>query len=193
MAQTSTTLIANKGHTGDIGPGTDIRFRTSDNAIATTTTSLSALKQYDIITITGSTLNNKDFTVKSKATDNLSIVVEEVVALENAGATITINHTGFVSAKAKGDGYYSKPDGLHTVAYKVSAGYPASTMIKMQGTLASTPTESDWDNISGTDFTTDGTTIIKVVSFNFTGNYVYVRARATNVTGGTIETIYLNS
>jgi hypothetical protein len=63
----------------------------------------------------------------------------------------------------------------------------------MQGTLASTPTESDWDNISGTDFTTDGTTIIKVVSFNFTGNYVYVRARATNVTGGTIETIYLNS
>ena len=62
----------------------------------------------------------------------------------------------------------------------------------MQGTLATTPTESDWFDISGTDFTTDGTTTIKNVSFNFTGNLVWVRAKATGVTDDTINSILLN-
>jgi len=193
MAQTSTTVIASKVHKINIGPVTDIGFTASEYKIYATATSLGNLAKFDVITVSGSTLNNSTFTVKSVATDSLSIIVEEIIAEEAVGDSVTIDHVGFVSDKFKGDGYYSQPDGVHTVAYKVSAGYPADTVIKMQGTLASTPTESDWDNISGTDFTTDGTTTIKIVSFNFTGNYVYVRARATNVTDGTISSIQLNS
>ena len=63
----------------------------------------------------------------------------------------------------------------------------------MQGTLATTPTEDDWFDISGTSFTTDGTTTVKNISFNFTGNIVWVRAKATAVTGGTIQTVLLNN
>ena len=64
-----------------------------------------------------------------------------------------MDHTGFVSDKQKGDGYYSQPDGVHTVAYKVAATLTGS--IKMQGSLATTPTEDDYFDITGTTFTTD--------------------------------------
>jgi hypothetical protein len=60
----------------------------------------------------------------------------------------------------------------------------------MQGTLATTPTEDDWFDIAGTTFTTDQSTTIS--SANFTGNFVWVRAKATGVTAGTITEILLN-
>ena len=197
MAQTSTTLLASKTHTADItvSDGASFTVSGSEYKISTTATSLSALNQYDLITITGTSLNNSTFTVKSVAEDGLSIVVEEVVTAESRddSTDTVIDHIGFVSAKTKGDGYYSQVDGVHTVVYLLAAGYPADTVIKMQGTLATTPTENDWFDISGTSFTTDGTTTIKNVSFNFTGNLVYVRARATAVTGGTINSVQINS
>ena len=197
MAQTSTTLLATKTHTANItvSDGASFTVSGSEYRISTTATSLSALNQYDLITITGTSLNNSTFTVKSVAEDGLSIVVEEVVTAESRddSTDTVIDHIGFVSAKTKGDGYYSQVDGVHTVVYLLAAGYPADTVIKMQGTLATTPTENDWFDISGTSFTTDGTTTIKNVSFNFTGNLVYVRARATAVTGGTINSVQINS
>ena len=197
MAQTSTTLLASKTHTADItvSDGASFTVSGSEYKISTTSTSLSALNQYDLITITGTSLNNSTFTVKSVAENGLSIIVEEVVTAESSdGSTDTvIDHIGFVSAKTKGDGYYSQPDGVHTVVYLLEADYPADTVIKMQGTLATTPTENDWFDISSTSFTTDGTTTIKNVSFNFTGNLVYVRAKVTSVTDGTITSIQLNS
>ena len=197
MAQTSTALLATKTHTANItvSDGASFTVSGSEYRISTTATSLSALNQYDLITITGTSLNNSTFTVKSVAEDGLSIVVEEVVTAESRDdSTDTVSdHIGFVSAKTKGDGYYSQVDGVHTVVYLLAAGYPADTVIKMQGTLATTPTENDWFDISGTSFTTDGTTTIKNVSFNFTGNLVYVRARATAVTGGTINSVQINS
>jgi hypothetical protein len=61
----------------------------------------------------------------------------------------------------------------------------------MQGTLTSSPTEDDWFDISGTTFTTDQSTTIG--SYNFTGNFVWVRAKATSVTAGTITSILLNN
>ena len=194
MAQTSTTILADKDHKSDI-TGTDITFSAtgSEYTIKADTTSLGNIDPYDLITVTGTSLNNSTFTVKSRASDNFSIIVEEIVTDEAKGASFTLDHTGFVSAKAKGDGYYSQVDGVHTVAYQLTASYPAATVIKMQGTLATTPTEDDWFDISGTDFTTDGTTTIKNVSFNFTGNLVWVRAKATSVTDGTISSILLNS
>ncbi len=192
MAQTSTTLIASKTHKADI-TGTDISFTATgtEYKISATSTSLGNLAQYDLITVTGTTNNNSTFTVKSVASDDLSVIVEEVITTETAdgSSTFTIDNTGFVSVKAKGDGYYSQVDGVHTVAYKIDAVLTGS--IKMQGTLASTPTEEDWFDISGTTFTTDQSTTIS--SANFTGNFVYVRAKATSITAGSITSIQLNS
>lgn len=192
MAQTSTTIIASKSHKTNI-TGTDISFTATgtEYKISATTTSLSNLAQYDLITVTGTTNNNSTFTIKSVASDGLSVIVEEIVTTETSdgSSTVTIDHTGFVSAKFKGDGYYSQVDGVHTIAYKVNATLTGS--IKMQGTLAATPTEDDWFDISGATFTTDQSTLIG--SYNFTGNYVYVRTKATSVTAGTITSILLNS
>ena len=192
MAQTSTTIIASKSHKIDI-TGTDISFTATgtEYKISATTTSLSNLAQYDLITVTGTTNNNSTFTIKSVASDGLSVIVEEIVTTETAdgSSTFTIDNTGFVSVKAKGDGYYSQIDGVHTVAYKIDATLTGT--IKMQGTLASTPTEEDWFDISDATFTTDQSTTIS--SANFTGNFVYARAKATSVTAGSITSIQSNS
>ena len=192
MAQTSTTIIASKSHLANV-TGTDISFTATgtEYKISATSTSLAGFNQYDLITVTGTTNNNSTFTVKSEASDGLSLIVEEIVTTETSdgSTTTTLDHTGFVSAKFKGDGYYSQVDGVHTVAYQVTATLTGA--IKMQGTLAATPTESDWFDISGTTFTTDQSTLIG--SYNFTGNYVYVRTKATSVTAGTITSILLNS
>jgi len=190
MAQKSTTILASKGHKNDIGAATDIGFLAtgSEYKIYATATSLGNLAKFDVITVSGSTSNNSTFTVKSVASNNLSIIVEEIIATEAVGDSVTIDHVGFVSDKIKGDGYYSQPDGVHTVASKVTATLTGA--IKMQGSLATTPTEDDWFDISGTTFTTDQSTTIS--SSNFTGNFVWIRAKATSVTAGTINSILIN-
>ena len=190
MAQTSTTILASKNWKSNIGAATDIGFLAtgSEYKIYATATSLGALAKFDIITVSGSTSNNSTFTVKSVASNGLSIIVEEIIATEAVGDSVTITNTGFVSDKTKGDGYYSQPDGVHTVAHKVSTTLTGA--IKMQGSLATTPSEDDWFDISGTTFTTDQSTTIS--SSNFTGNFVWVRAKATSVTAGTITSTQLN-
>ncbi len=190
MAQTSTTIIASKSHKADV-TGTDISFTATSGIykITSTSTALNNFAVKDLITVTGTTNNNSTFTVKT-VTDANELIVEEIVTAETAdgSTTYTLDHTGFVSEQEKGDGYYSQPDGVHTVAYKVNTTLTGS--IKMQGTLATTPTEDDWFDISGTTFTTDQSTTIS--SANFTGNFVWVRAKATSVTAGTITNIQLN-
>ena len=192
MAQTSTSILSDKNHKADkTGTvisfskiGTEYKIISSD----TGTVSFGTYSQYDLITVTGSSNNNGTYTVKSVSSDNDYIIVEEEVTTETAGSSITLDNTGFVSAKSQGDGYYSQPDGVHTVSYKVNTTLTGS--IKMQGTLATTPTEDDWFDIAGTTFTTDQSTTIS--SANFTGNYVWVRAKATGITAGTITEILLN-
>ena len=194
MAQTSTSILSDKNHKADKSgtiisftkTGTEYKISSSDTA----TVSFGTYSQYDLITVTGSSSNNSTFTVKSVSSSNDYIIVEEEVADESAGSSITLDHTGFVSAKTKGDGYYSQPDGLHTVAYKITSTMNANAVLKMQGTLATTPTEDDWFDIASSQYTTDGSTTIS--SANFTGNYVWVRAKATGITAGTITEILLN-
>ena len=118
-------------------------------------------------------------------TDTTTVTVTN----EDSGASVTLDHTGFVSAKVKGDGYHNKPDGVHTVAYQVDSTMAGS--IKMQGSLATTPTEDDYFDITGTTFTADQSTLISTA--NFTGNFVWIRAKATSVTAGTISSILVNS
>jgi len=194
MAQTSTSILSDKNHKADKSgtvisftkTGTEYKISSSDTA----TVSFGTYSQYDLITVTGSSNNNSTYTVKSVSSNNDYIIVEEEVTTETSdgSSTITLDNTGFVSAKFQGDGYYSQPDGVHTVSYKVNATLTGS--IKMQGSLATTPTEDDWFDISGTTFNTDQSTTIS--SANFTGNFVWVRAKATGVTAGTITEILLN-
>ena len=192
MAQTSTTLLASKDHIDTNVTGTDISFTATgtEYKITSTTTALNGFAVRDLITVTGTTNNNSTFTVKTVSSAN-QLIVEEIVTTETSdgSTTTTLDHTGFVSDKSKGDGYYSQPDGVHTVAYQVNATMAGS--IKMQGTLATTPTEDDWFDISGSPFTADQSTLISTA--NFTGNFVWVRAKATSVTAGTISSVLINS
>ena len=191
MSQTSTTILASKSHKANV-TGTDISFTAtgSEYKISATSTTLNNFAVRDLITVTGTTNNNSTFTVKtvSSATE---LLVEEVITTETSdgSTTTTLDHTGLVSDKFKGDGYYSQPDGIHTVAYRVTTTLTGA--IKMQGTLTSSPTEDDWFDISGTTFTTDQSTTIS--SANFTGNFVWVRAKATSVTAGTITSTLFNN
>ena len=191
MAQTSTSILSSKSHKSDV-TGTDISFEASGSVykITSTSTALNNFAVRDIISVTGTSSNNKSFTVKT-VTDANELIVEEIVTSETSdgSTTTTLDHTGFVSTKVKGDGYYSKPDGVHTVAYQVNSTMAGS--IKMQGTLATTPTEDDYFDISGSTFTADQSTLISTA--NFTGNFVWVRAKATSVTAGTISSILINS
>ena len=191
MAQTSTTLLASKSHIANVS-GTDISFTATgtEDKITTTSTSLNGFAVRDLITVTGTTNNNKTFTVKTVTSAN-QLIVEEIVTTETSdgSTTTTLDHTGFVSDKAKGDGYFSQPDGVHTVAYQVNGTLTGS--IKMQGSLATTPTEDDFFDIAGTTFTADQSTLISTA--NFTGNFVWIRAKATSVTAGTISSVLVNS
>jgi len=191
MAQTSTTLLASKSHIANV-TGTDISFTATgaEYKITSTSTALNGFAIRDLITVTGTTSNNSTFTVKTVSSAN-ELIVEEIVTTETSdgSTTTTLDHTGFVSDKSKGDGYYSQPDGVHTVAYQVNSTMTGS--IKMQGSLATTPTEDDWFDIAGSTFTADQSTLISTA--NFTGNFVWVRAKATSVTAGTISSVLINS
>ena len=201
MAQTSTTLSGSKSHISDV-TGSDISFTATSGVykITSTSTSLDNFAVRDLITVSGTTNNNKTFTVKT-VTDANELIVEELTVGENSdGSTVTtLDHTGFVTDKAKGDGYYSQPDGVHTVAYQVvnrgDSTDDFNGTIKMQGSLATTPTEDDWFDTSNTTLTSDLSTTIS--SFNFTGNFVWVRAKieTTNSSGNgaMVSSILLNS
>ena len=191
MAQTSTSLLASKSHIADV-TGTDISFTATgtEYKITSTSTALNGFAVRDLITVSGTTNNNSTFTVKTVTSAN-ELIVEEIVTTETSdgSTTTTLDHTGFVSDKAKGDGYFSQVDGVHTVSYQVNSTMTGS--IKMQGSLATTPTEDDFFDITGTTFTADQSTLISTA--NFTGNFVWVRAKATSVTAGTISSVLLNN
>ena len=195
MAQTSTTLISARSHITSI-TGTDISLSANAgvytiSATSTVLTGAGKLAVGDLITVSGSASNNSTFTV-STVVSTTELTVAEVVTSENAdgSSTITLDPVGFVSAKSKGDGYYSQPDGVHTVAYQVASDFNANATIKMQGTLATDPVEDDWFDIPNTTFTADGSTLTS--SYNFTGNYVWVRSKTQLLTAGTTNSILLN-
>jgi hypothetical protein len=94
----------------------------------------------------------------------------------------------------KGDGYYGRSDGFHTVQYDLD-NFLGTIII--QGTLAIEPTEDDWFAVSVTEHTSvtnDSSSLTSDGSFvyNFTGNYVWVRASVSNWTDGSVNFIKLN-
>ena len=98
--------------------------------------------------------------------------------------------TSFESDNSKGDGYYGFSDGVHTAQVRVT-GFPGT--VKFQGSLATTPTSTDWVDIAGAALAGDGSSLItNSYIYNFTGNYVWIRASITNFTAGSINTILLS-
>jgi hypothetical protein len=198
MAQTSTTLIGEKSHVANI-TGTDISISTSGSISSTSTvlTGSGKLAVRDLVTITGTGNNNKTFTVKAVVSTTEFTVEETISANDNAdgSTTFTLDHTGFVTDKFKGDGYYSQPDGVHTIAYHLGATLndDDDISLKMQGSLATTPTEDDWFDISGTSIgktEIDGSTL--AFHANFTGNFVWVRAKVSGMSAGSVTKILYN-
>ena len=106
-----------------------------------------------------------------------TIMSNQVHAGDSTSSTIT-------GEKFKGDGYYGRADGVHTVqaTYTDFVG-----TITIQGTLATTPTDSDWFTVH--EFTETSAT--KSVYANFTGNYTYIRAKLS-YTAGSITSVLLN-
>ena len=193
MAQSSQTISGQKTFKSAITISEGATFTATGGVykITAASTSLANLAVRDLITVTGTTNNNATFTVKSVDTNGTYVIVEEAVTAESSdGSTDTVlTYSGFVTDKYKGDGYYSQADGIHTVAYHVNS--TCTGAIKMQGSLATTPTEDDWFDITGTTFITDLSTTIS--SNNFTGNFVWVRAKCTSNTAGSVTKILYNN
>jgi len=89
----------------------------------------------------------------------------------------------------KGDGYYGRSDGFHTVQYDIS-GFIGT--IAIQASLAVEPIDSDWFTVYTQAYpvSSDEGTTTSVIT-NFTGNYVWIRAYV-EYTDGTINSIKLN-
>ena len=189
MAQASSTISGQKTFEDPITVSGTCTFTSATKKITSTGTSLSPLSVRDLITISGSASNNSTFTISEVDSNGTFVIVEEDVTSETVAANTVLTYVGFVTAKVKGDGYYSQTDGLHTVAYHVTASCTGA--LKMQGSLATTPTEDDYFDIDGTTFTTDQSTTIN--SVNFTGNFIWVRAKLTANTAGAVSKILSNN
>lgn len=126
---------------------------------------------------------------------------------------LTINtHPGdsvkeiITSDPVKGDGYYGRSDGLHTVQITLT-GFIGK--IELQGTLAVHPVDEDWFTVElGTGAQSIDTTGLlreqnitfveyiepttNTKTYNFIGNYVWIRARVSDWTDGTVNSIKIN-
>lgn len=114
----------------------------------------------------------------------------------------------YQSERIKGDGYFGGSDGLHTAFWSVS-GFIGT--IELQGTLASNPIDSDWVTVKltqpGNKFYIDTTGLVTAAgvdstrytqetttskSYNFTGNFVWIRGRISEFTQGVVNGISIN-
>ena len=114
----------------------------------------------------------------------------------------------YSSERIKGDGYFGGSDGLHTVFWSVSDFIGT---LEVQATRASEPVEADWVTVKltepGNRFTVDTTGLITAngvettryttptttsKSYNFTGNFVWLRGHISEFTQGVMNGISIN-
>ena len=112
----------------------------------------------------------------------------QVLTKDDSGNAISLPYGhasgNLTSSNVPADSYYGFTDGLHTVSISLD-GFTGS--IALEGTLATTPTESDWFDVH--TYTETSATGSKVA--NFTGNYVWIRAKLV-YTAGSVTSIVLN-
>jgi hypothetical protein len=115
--------------------------------------------------------------------------IESIVLLSNITAEAD-DSVYLYSNKQPGAGYHRRGDGLHTATYAVDSFIGS---VKIQGTLALYPSDSDWFDIDGTEIGlgSDSSAWTTTNSFNFAGNFVWLRA-AYNLQNGTITQILYN-
>lgn len=106
------------------------------------------------------------------------------IILSNKTAADGSSVTTFTGEKFKGDGYYGRSDGFHTVQYDF-AGLTGDIII--QATVATEPTDNDWFDVH--TYTAQQETATKY--HNFTGNFVFIRAKL-EITDGTVNSIRMN-
>lgn len=107
---------------------------------------------------------------------NSSTFTTTSVSIPSA-ATAPDGSSNFYSIPEKGDGYYGASDGLHTVTYTVTPNFSGS--ILTQATLATNPSDNDWFTVVGTSSTYASPSLPLTTTtnyYNFTGNFVWVRA-----------------
>ena len=129
------------------------------------------------------TVGTTDFTLVGASSNTIGVVfIATGVGGGNGTASVEID-----GIKVKGDGYYGYSDGLHTVAHNI-AGFDG--LLEVQGALTSDPVDADWVTLD----TRDGTSspITENITYNFTGNFVWIRAKVTSFEAGTITKIQLN-
>jgi hypothetical protein len=110
---------------------------------------------------------------------------ESYILLSN----LSTETTGY-GDKKKGAGYNRRSDGLHTIVYAVDA---FNGSITIQGTLELYPADVDWVDVTSYDFGGDSTGGDSTTTYseNFTGNFVWIRAKYT-ITDGTIVAVRYN-
>mgnify|MGYP001339943353 CR=1 FL=1 len=116
------------------------------------------------------------------------------------------NSATLISNKVKGDAYFGATDGLHTLLVDLDAFIG---VLKIQGSLESTPSDNDWFDINLVDaeFTVDVSGLVtkkikdnltytvaetSKISYNVSGNFVWLRANISSWTGGTVNRIEMN-
>lgn len=143
---------------------------------------------------------SQNLTFKINNSDTVS------VSYPNTGTMALI----YTSNPIKGDGYFSGSNGVHTVFWSVAQFIGT---IEIQGTLASDPSELDWVKIELADpggrkppYVIDTTGLVSEgsiqtrytlsttlsKSYNFTGNFVWIRARISAFTQGVVNIISIN-
>ena len=130
------------------------------------------------------TVGTTDFTLVGAAANTIG---EVFTATANGTGSGTVTKE-FEGEKYKGDGFYGYSDGLHTIAHYLLAF--EGTLV-VQAALTSDPVDSDWITID-TRSGDSGTPLTENATYNFTGNFVWVRAVASNFQAGTILKIQLN-
>lgn len=118
-----------------------------------------------------------------------------------------------IGDKVKGDGFYGRTDGLHTVQTNTT-GFSGN--ITFQGSLELDPGDSDWSTIfiddtnasvlgtvdtTGAVLQSGGNAVSALelenktgsLNYNFTGNFVWIRAVITGWTQGVVNSIYMNN
>jgi len=106
------------------------------------------------------------------------------IILSNQTAADGSSVTTVTGDNFKGDGYYGRSDGFHTVQYDYE-GLTGDIII--QGTLATNPTADDWFDVH--THTAQQATAVRYA--NFTGNFVFIRAKL-EITDGTVNSIRMN-
>jgi hypothetical protein len=185
----SIILFPSKSHIANKA-GTVVTFNATNKTLVSSNTGTIAFTDFvdgDIVVVTGSVSNNATFTVSGSPTAT-TLTVLETVTTEAAGASVTVDHQGAYSGKQKADGYYGYTDGLHTSAFHLNAYIG---VVKMQASLASTPTKDDWFDVDATSATyASAETSNK--GYNYTGNFVWVRAALTGMTAGSVTKVLYN-